>query len=223
MKRFLTSILLVTLLIGFGSKDVRAYSTNSLNSLSNFLMPADTIKPRVNTLGIDSINVPCKNEFIDSPISLEDNVNTDMEMRPFLAVGNSLPINANGKPFCFEAGFFKAFYIVRDLSSNVSDTSIRIINCMCSPAGLIQNNLEQIIGLRFDPNNKLLFVILSSSSSEEIEAKVLDIYGKEVYSNNYKDEGLKEMEIPLNEAAAGVYLVKVQIGNSSFVKKILLN
>ncbi len=223
MKRFLTSILLFSILITFGSKEVRAYSMNGSNSLHTFLMPVDTLKPKVNILGVDSMNVPCKNEYWDPPVSLEDNANTDMEMRPFLIVGYTLPLNANGKPFCDKAGFFKAFYIVRDLSSNVSDTSFRIIKCMCSPSGLIQNNLEQIIGLRFDPNNKLLFVILSSSSSEEIEAKVLDIYGKEVYTNKYKDESLKEIEIPLNEAAAGVYLVKVQIGNSSFVKKILLN
>jgi len=223
MKRLLGLILFVSFFIGFGSKDVRAYSINSSNTFNGFLMIADTIKPRVNKLGIDSINVPCKNEFIDAPISLEDNVNTDAEMRQFLIVANSLPLNIDGKPFCADSGFFKVFYIVRDLSSNVSDTSFRIIKCLCSPSGLIQNNLDQIISLRFDPKNKLLFLVLSNSLNEEIETKVLDIYGKEFYAKKYKDVSLMEIEIPLNEAPEGIYLVKVQIGNSMFIKKILLN
>lgn len=73
--------------------------------LGDFISPPDTIKPTVDLLGIDTIITKCKEEHIDAPIALVDDVNTDAEMRANLIVVPNLPKNSMGNIFCDDRFF----------------------------------------------------------------------------------------------------------------------
>ena len=108
-------ILLLLALVSFGNFPSKA-NPNFFNDLKllpiAFDAPPDTIKPSVSLLGLDTVITPLKAEYIDAPIALIDNVDSDSAMRPLLIVGTNLPRNAFGNHFCDQPGYFKYFYIL---------------------------------------------------------------------------------------------------------------
>ncbi|MBP7510945.1 MAG: T9SS type A sorting domain-containing protein [Bacteroidia bacterium] len=191
--------------------------------LGDFISPPDTIKPTVDLLGIDTIITKCKEEHIDAPIALVDDVNTDAEMRANLIVVPNLPKNSMGNIFCDEPGFFKTIYQVSDLSGNLSDTAIRTIHCKCSEMGISPAQSNQEISLRVDPLNGLILINLVQPTNQHLEVKIYDFFGKEMQSNQFQENSLNELEIQTNVNFHGIYLVKVDIGGHAQIKKIVLH
>ena len=86
-------ILLLLALVCFGNFTIKA-NTNFFNDLKllpiAFDAPPDTIKPSVSLLGFDSVISPLKADYIDPPIALIDNVDSDSALRPLLIVVSTL-------------------------------------------------------------------------------------------------------------------------------------
>lgn len=73
-----------------------------------------------------------------------------------------------------------------------------------------------------NPNNGAFSIQFDSTSSNDINVLVNDMRGREVYSRAYRNNGLFNENIQLNNLQAGVYLVSVQDGNRKEVKKVII-
>lgn len=223
MKRPVYKLLFLLLFNVFIADFTYAINLKSGMALGDFISPPDTIKPYVDLLEIDTIITKCKEEHLDAPIALVDDVNTDAEMRAMLIVINNLPRNIFGNPFCDLPGYFNTIYQVRDLTGNLSDTAIRIIHCKCSETGLLPALNKQEISMRLNPSNGELFINLLQATSNEIEVNIFDMFGRDIQSTQFQNNATTELKIPMNTAYQGIYLVKVSIGSNVFVQKIFRN
>lgn len=73
-----------------------------------------------------------------------------------------------------------------------------------------------------NPNNGNFTVQFESDSTNDVQIKVNDIRGREVFSNTYENSGLFVKSLELNNVTSGIYLVTVQNGNKKEVKKIIV-
>lgn len=184
---------------------------------------SDTIKPIVNLLSITEINLGCWKEYTDPPVQLVDDVNSDAEMRPNLVITTNMPKNAGGNYFCDCDGPYKVRYAVRDLAGNISDTAVRIINCM--PTGVIKviMNLDKLMRVYPNPSNGLINVCLAEIQNEDVMIMVLDMLGKEILARTIDGNNLQVEELDLRNAPKGFYLLKVQTGENYYMKKLQVN
>ncbi|MDP3929472.1 MAG: DUF5011 domain-containing protein, partial [Bacteroidota bacterium] len=138
------------------------------DSILRVVNVVDRIKPRVDLLGVNEVNLPRWTEYKDAPVALIDNYNTDAEMRPFLTPINSLPTNVEGKPFGDGVGLFSVRYRVKDLSGNESDVVERIINVL--PEGGVGLgdviNMDGFMSVYPNPSNGIFNLRLLSTQAE---------------------------------------------------------
>jgi subtilisin-like proprotein convertase family protein len=73
-----------------------------------------------------------------------------------------------------------------------------------------------------NPNNGTFNVQFTSTSSNDIKVSVHDLRGREIYNNSYRNNGLFNESLQLNNVQSGVYLVTVQDGSRKEVKKIIV-
>ena len=219
MKGNVFSILVVILLLG---NAVIAGNFRFSTELRSNFAPPDTIKPRVDLLGIDTIIMRVGEEFLDSQVLLVDDVNSDAELRRNFFVVNNLPKNQFGNLFCAEPGNFKSYYWVRDLSNNQSDTVFRTILCETVLSNLTKANNTQKLNVRLNPDDRLITFNLFEATSEIVEVTILDILGNSIQSNHFHSNTLQEFSLPMPSAVAGIHLFKVRIGNDIYTEKIVL-
>ena len=73
-----------------------------------------------------------------------------------------------------------------------------------------------------NPNNGNFTVQFNSESTNDINIKVHDLRGREVFSKSYQNNGLFNQTMQLNSVQSGVYLVTVQDGARKEAKKIVV-
>ena len=195
------------------------------DSVSREIRVVDTTKPIINLLGITEINLPRWKEYIDPPVQLSDNHNTDSLMRPFLIIINTLPLNSQGKPFGDVPGLFSVRYKVKDLSGNESSEAKRTINVLKEgPSGISDlMNIENLMSVYPNPSNGLIYVRLVDVQKEDVQVFVLDMLGKEVMHIIISKNNLQTEEIDLQTSSKGFYLLKVQTGDHVYMKKLQVN
>jgi hypothetical protein len=219
-------ILLLLALVSFGNFTSKA-NTNFFNDLKllpiAFDAPPDTIKPSVSLLGFDTVITPLKAEYIDSPIALIDNVDSDSAMRSLglLFILSNLPKNGMGNLFCDQSGYFKMVYCVKDLAGNLSDTAIRVVHCDGSTSILGQFSRKENYYLGLDAANKIIHITLFSSLTEPVEFHLLDMFGKEISIPTLSDNQTK-IELDYTNVPEGIYLLSLKNGTSVFYKKVFL-
>ena len=74
-----------------------------------------------------------------------------------------------------------------------------------------------------NPNKGAFNIQFNSNSGNEIDVKVHDIRGREIYSKSYTNTDFFNENLQLNNVETGVYLVTVQDGGRKEVKKLLYN
>lgn len=62
----------------------------------------------------------------------------------------------------------------------------------------------------------------SQSSSEKIQIAVFDMSGRVIFNNEYSNEPVFNQNIQLNNVQSGVYLVRIENGDSKEVKRIII-
>jgi len=158
-------------------------------------------------------------------VALIDNYNTDAEMRPFLTPINSLPTNAEGKPFGDGVGLFSVRYRVKDLSGNESDVVERIINVL--PEGGVGLgdviNMDGFMSVYPNPSNGIFNLRLLSAQAENIQVSVFDMLGKLVQQQEINGRNLQANELDLSVQPKGFYVLKVQTGDKMYTKRIQIN
>jgi hypothetical protein len=196
------------------------------DSISRVVKVVDTTIPYVDLLNINEVNLPRWAVYVDAPVSLVDNYNTDSEMRPLLVATNSLPLNAEGKPFGDAPGLYSIHYVVKDLSDNQSEEAIRTINVLKEPTPTGVNevmNIEQLMSIYPNPSNGFVNMRLASVQKEDVRIVVLDMLGKELLETVIKNNNLQVQELDLTQHPKGFYLMKIQTGDQVYMKKIQIN
>ena len=72
-----------------------------------------------------------------------------------------------------------------------------------------------------NPNNGN-FTVQFSSEHNDVNVRVHDLRGRQVFAKSFQNNGLFNQELNLNNASSGIYLVTVQDGNRKEVKKIVV-
>ena len=197
------------------------------DSVSREIRVVDTTKPVVNLLNITEVNIPRWKEYIDPPVQLTDNYNTEAQMLAanLFTANNNLPLNANNKPFADGVGIFSVRYKVKDLSGNESDEAVRRINVLQEgPSGISPvMNIDNLMSVYPNPSNGLIHVRLADVQKEDVQVFVLDMLGKEVMHKTISKNNLQTEEIELQTSPKGFYLLKVQTGDRVYMKKLQVN
>jgi subtilisin-like proprotein convertase family protein len=83
---------------------------------------------------------------------------------------------------------------------------------------------QSLTGLMVSPNpNKGDFMVkFTSATGSDIKISVYDMGGRQLLNKAFPNTGLIEQPISLSNAAAGVYLVNIQDGDSTVTKKIII-
>lgn len=107
----------------------------------------------------------------------------------------------------------KAYMVAQQAKFKVGVTA-------CTPLAVVQNVAEE--SLKVFPNpNKGNFTLQFHAQSSNVNVMVYDITGRKVFENNYSSSVLSE-NIQLNNTQSGVYFLTVKDGESSVVKKIIV-
>ena len=73
-----------------------------------------------------------------------------------------------------------------------------------------------------NPNTGKFTVQLKSGSNQDIQVKVYDIGGRQIFNNAYRNSGTFNEVIKLNNVQSGMYLVNVSDGTRTSTKKIII-
>jgi len=90
------------------------------------------------------------------------------------------------------------------------------------PTMSIEENSFEDFSLYPNPNNGSFNVMLNSNSNNDINIEVYDIRGRTIFNNTYESTSRFNQEIQLNNAQAGMYLVKISDGEKQTIQKIVV-
>lgn len=149
--------------------------------------------------------------------SIANGINsTDEFQNPFfiilnLAIGGNWPGNPDGTmqfPIKMYVDYVKAYELVTDIE-NMNDEIPQEIK------------LEQNYPNPFNPETKIKY---SVPETEFVSLKVYDILGNEISSlvNETKTPGNYEIKFDGTSLSSGIYLAKLQVGNSFKMRKMIL-
>jgi hypothetical protein len=189
------------------------------DSVSRLVQVRDITKPVIDLLGINEVNLPRWKEYVDPPIAIVDNYNTDASLRGFLVTTNSLPKNAQGNYFGDLEGLYSVTYTVRDSSGNVSATASRKIN-VTPNVGLGSLNIDDIMSVYPNPTSDKLYLRLVDRMDKDVKVTVMDLLGKSILTESLNGKVLQAQEVDLSKQPSGIYLLKVEAGDKVYMKKI---
>ncbi|MDP3930277.1 MAG: T9SS type A sorting domain-containing protein, partial [Bacteroidota bacterium] len=195
------------------------------DSILRVVNVVDRIKPRVDLLGVNEVNLPRWKVYKDAPVALIDNLDSDSAMRPYLIISIPLPKNDNGEYFGDVPGLNTISYRVKDLSGNESEPSYRLVNVLIEDGTGLNSalNLDKFMSVYPNPSNGRINLRLVSPHAENIQVSVFDILGKLVQQQEINGQNLQANELDLSVQPKGFYVLKVQAGDKVYSKKIQVN
>ncbi|MDP1728178.1 MAG: DUF5011 domain-containing protein, partial [Bacteroidota bacterium] len=188
------------------------------DSVSRLIKVINTTKPWVNLLNVFTITWPNNKLFVDAPVLLEDDINTDAEMRPFFNWPDSAIIKM---ALPYPPGLYSLHYKVKDLDGNVSDPVTRSVYMINTGIGELM--IEDFMTLYPNPVDGLLFIALRELQKEDVEIAILDMLGKELFNKTIKANTLQTETLDLHMVPKGFYLLKVQTEKNIYMKKLQVN
>ncbi len=197
------------------------------DSILRVVKIVDTTIPRIDLLNVTEVNLPRWAVYVDAPVALIDNYNTDAEMRTpanFFR-NNSMPLNAAGLPFGDAPGLYSVRYKVKDLSGNESEEAVRRINVLPEGTTGVNElmNIGNFMSVYPNPSNGLVNLRLANAQSSDVKVTILDMLGNEIFMKVIRKDDIQVNELDLSNQVKGFYLMRIQSGDDIFVKKIQLN
>ncbi|OYU97151.1 MAG: hypothetical protein CFE21_02335 [Bacteroidetes bacterium B1(2017)] len=198
------------------------------DSISRVVKVVDTTIPHVNLLGVNEVNLPRWKVYVDPPVALEDNYNTDVQMRNpmYYTATNSLPLNTDGLPFGNNPGLYSVRYTLKDLSGNEAVPAKRTINVLAKGelSGVDEMlNIDRMMSVYPNPSNGMIHMRLADVQDQDVLVSIMDLLGNEVASTTVKANDLSVKDLDLSTQAKGFYLLRVQSGTQVYVKKLQVN
>ncbi len=192
------------------------------DSLMRTVNVLDRTAPVIDLLNVFTVNLPRWKEYVDPPIIILDNYNTDKEIRDNLLLNtqNSLPLNTEGKRFGNVPGLFSIVYRAKDLSGNESKEAKRTINVLEANSLNEVLNLENFMSVYPNPSHGKINLRLAATQVEQVNVMVFDMLGKLVQQSLLQGNNLQANELDLSDQPKGFYLLKVESGDKVFARKI---
>jgi len=179
----------------------------------------DSTKPRVVLLGDSIVKLGYKQQYEEPGVTLQDNYNSDVELRPLFLVYTDLPLDSSGKPFGGSQGIFKIKYVCADLSGNFSDTTIRIVSVT---VGFDKSaTFDEFYSIYPIPSTNHVWLESKANSSIKTNLFIRDLSGK-VLLNSILDYSGKT-KINLENLYPGIYILEIAQGQKSLFKKLLVS
>ena len=94
--------------------------------------------------------------------------------------------------------------------------------CNTAPLLAVAQNEFTNFSLYPNPNKGNFSIQCKTNADNEINVKVHDVSGRQIFSQSFKSQRLFNESIQLNHAAKGIYLVTVENGTSKEVRKIVI-
>ncbi|WP_333876639.1 zinc-dependent metalloprotease [Flavobacterium sp.] len=104
---------------------------------------------------------------------------------------------------------------------SINSWSLELCSTVPVPLSVEQNTIQDF-AIYPNPNNGNFTVQFNSTSAEAIQLAVFDIRGRQIFTNNYSNNGMFNETIQLNNLQSGVYLVKVKDGKNELTKKFIV-
>ena len=93
--------------------------------------------------------------------------------------------------------------------------------CSITPLRVTQNEFTDF-GLYPNPNNGNFNIQFKTNTTDDVNVNVHDIRGRQIFTQTYKNNGLFNENLQVNNASRGIYFVTVTNGNSKEVRKIII-
>lgn len=165
-------------------------------------------------------NRNCENEFSSVNVTFDDG-------NPFISASSctastgtfspDTPLAAlNGKPAAGTWTLRARDYWNGDIGT-VNNWSINV--CVAENLSTSTFGINDLV-IYPNPNNGNFNVKFDSNSGNEIKIAVYDMRGRLVFENNYKNTGIINQTVEINNAESGIYLVTIQDGDRKETKKI---
>jgi hypothetical protein len=200
------------------------------DSVSRIINIVDETKPVVKILGGETVNMNRWCEYIDPGVELQDNYNSDAEMRQpgRFIITTTLPKipNTENRWFGDIPGLFSMTYRVTDLSGNQSNLAIRYIRVSSDACVTGINDVltvEKLMNVYPNPSTGLFNFRLVQALDNDVKISISDIQGKEVATKIISGNNLTEETLDLSSANRGIYIMKVETGAKVYTMKLQLN
>ncbi|GGG37402.1 zinc-dependent metalloprotease [Bizionia arctica] len=115
--------------------------------------------------------------------------------------------NANDFPTSCETGF----------DGEVEDYTVNVLAQLSVGEYQLEN-----LSIYPNPNQGEFTIKLNSTNSDHINVQVFDIRGRSILNKSYNSTGAFNQTINLNNAQAGIYLLNINDGSKTVIKKIIV-
>ncbi|MBT3303270.1 MAG: DUF5011 domain-containing protein [Bacteroidetes bacterium] len=119
-------------------------------------------------------------------------------------------------------GLYHVCYQAKDPSGNMTPQICRLVRVIYQNTS-IDDNTETKVAVYPNPTNGRFVVELEVANGSNVSVSILNLLGEEVKVVSRNATAQDQYEIDLSDFANGVYLVKVQTGDNSILKRIVLS
>ncbi|MFY8020846.1 MAG: T9SS type A sorting domain-containing protein, partial [Bacteroidia bacterium] len=200
------------------------------DSVSRTIIIGDATAPSVKILGGETVNINRWCEFVDPGVELQDNYNSDGEMRQpgRFVVTSTLPNipNTTNRWFGDVPGLYSITYRVTDLSGNQSKLAIRYIRVSdeACVTGVDESiNIDKLMSVYPNPSTGIFNIKLLQELDEDVNIVITDIQGKEVARKTINGKKLAEEILDLSSFNKGIYILKIETTSKAYSKKLQIN
>jgi hypothetical protein len=203
-----------------GCYTIQYYATNNAGlsiSATRVIFVVDTIAPVLNLSGDPYVLVE-KYEYEnyqEKGCTIKDNYDSGI-----------LPIRGGTYYSEFlktlQKGLYTISYDATDLSGNMANTAIRLVEVYIRPGSIKDYNSPNSINLYPNPTQDVVFLDCDSPELKRAEVTVVNLYGKIIRFVGELNCPLKKYGIDLEGLAEGVYFVYIRSNNNFESYKVIL-
>jgi PKD repeat protein len=203
-----------------GDYTIKYTATDSFGNSTDIVRTVrvvDTKAPVIELKGPLAANVCRWAAYTDAGYDLSDNYWPD----------SNIVITPDGDfKNTLEEGVYSLRYKAVDKSGNVGYSSWRLINILpagegACATGLTDGDLDNSVSVYPNPTTGHFYVALQLTEKKPVRIEVINALGEIVVSTTDQDILTKTFEVDLSTHAGGVYMLRINVGNQSVIKKVI--
>ncbi|MEI6508953.1 MAG: immunoglobulin-like domain-containing protein [Bacteroidota bacterium] len=171
----------------------------------------DRIAPVINLLGANPYYHPQHQQYVDPGITIIDNYYNEAQLLPLLVI-DTLKLD--------NLGSYKVTYKLTDPSGNVANSVSRLVIIQYLGINEIKNSLN--FNVYPNPVSDFIYIENKEPNCEMQSLKILDITGKQVFSQNVTKEKITDYKLDIGKLENGIYLLQIETNEGIYLKKILV-
>jgi subtilisin-like proprotein convertase family protein len=108
------------------------------------------------------------------------------------------------------------------VTSDINSFTLNICSIGLVPNLSVEENTIKEVSIYPNPNYGTINLSLNSSSTEDLNIEVFDLSGRRLKTISYAAQHIFNKSINVTDLASGIYIVKVNQGNNSISKKLII-